>query len=302
MAGKQKTFKIQEQSWFRTVLLVVGSVLSALVLTFSVLTILSIVKGDITTAPNYLLWVFFFLAGTRFITFLKNPTKVSLIRTIVLVVLNVALGILVIFAKYDMYIFSISAGIYCITMIISRVFKLIERHRVRDIVFNAILIVLVGLLTLAMFLRVDENYLIAIVAVECFLIAGSALFEIGAVAFAQLRLKVLFKIIVKTYALEILFGLLTLMIASSLVLMMFEDSMPSFWDALWYTFAVVTTIGFGDFTCVTAVGRIITVILGMYGIVVVAVITSIIVNFYNETSGSKDSKEIKEIKKDEENK
>ena len=302
MAGKQKTFKIQEQSWFRTVLLVVGSVLSALVLTFSVLTILSIVKGDIATAPNYLLWVFFFLAGTRFITFLKNPTKVSLIRTIVLVVLNVALGILVIFAKYDMYIFSISAGIYCITMIISRVFKLIERHRVRDIVFNAILIVLVGLLTLAMFLRVDENYLIAIVAVECFLIAGSALFEIGAVAFAQLRLKVLFKIIVKTYALEILFGLLTLMIASSLVLMMFEDSMPSFWDALWYTFAVVTTIGFGDFTCVTAVGRIITVILGMYGIVVVAVITSIIVNFYNETSGSKDSKEIKEIKKDEENK
>ena len=49
--------------------------------------------------------------------------------------------------------------------------------------------------------------------------------------------------------------------------------------------------------CTTLVGRILTVILGLYGIVVVAVITSIIVNFYNETAGKRDEKQIKEISK-----
>jgi hypothetical protein len=44
----------------------------------------------------------------------------------------------------------------------------------------------------------------------------------------------------------------------------------------------VTTIGFGDLTAVTDFGRILSVILGAYGIVVVALITSIIVNFYGE--------------------
>ena len=65
---------------------------------------------------------------------------------------------------------------------------------------------------------------------------------------------------------------------------------------------MVTTIGFGDFAAVTPLGRILTVILGMYGIVVVAVITSIIVNFYNETAGKQDIQEIKDIKNEEKHK
>lgn len=65
---------------------------------------------------------------------------------------------------------------------------------------------------------------------------------------------------------------------------------PTFGDALWYSFAVVTTIGFGDITAVTVPGRVISVILGLYGLIVVALITSIIVNFYTETKASKAEK------------
>ena len=58
--------------------------------------------------------------------------------------------------------------------------------------------------------------------------------------------------------------------------------MATYGDALWYCFAVVTTIGFGDFSAIRPLTRILSVILGIYGIIVVALITSIIVNFYNE--------------------
>ena len=91
------------------------------------------------------------------------------------------------------------------------------------------------------------------------------------------------------------------MVAGALVLLMVEDReiFKTFGDSLWYCFTVVTTIGFGDITAKTLIGRVVTVVLGIYGIVAVAVITSIIVNFYNETSGKKDVKEMKNIQKEE---
>lgn len=102
------------------------------------------------------------------------------------------------------------------------------------------------------------------------------------VAFSSIRMDILKKIIRKTYAAEILFGIVLLIVAFSLILPAFEENIPTFGDALWYCFAIVTTIGFGDITAVSVVGRILSVILGIYGIIVVSLITSIIVNFYGE--------------------
>jgi uncharacterized membrane protein YfcA len=108
------------------------------------------------------------------------------------------------------------------------------------------------------------------------------------ISFSQVKLDVLSRIIRKTYAAEILFGMLLLITAFSIVLPNFELNIATFGDALWYCFAIVTTIGFGDITAVTIPGRIISVILGLYGLIVVALITSIIVNFYSETKNAGD--------------
>ena len=123
-------------------------------------------------------------------------------------------------------------------------------------------------------------------------------------SFAQLKVKILFKIIFRTFALEVILGLMTMIVASALIFMYIEVDPVSgnpwtFGDGLWYAFATVTTIGFGDITAATNLGKILTVALGIYGIVVVAVITSIIVNFYNETAGKRDAQELKEIKQEE---
>ena len=58
----------------------------------------------------------------------------------------------------------------------------------------------------------------------------------------------------------------------------------SYWGTLMSdrVIAIVTTIGFGDVAATSIEGRIISVILGVYGIIVVALIISIIVNFYGE--------------------
>lgn len=294
--------KIYASDWFRIVLLIIGSAFTTLVLTFSILSILEVKPESVGKAPLYLAWVFIFLGCTRFISFFKNRSKSSLIRSIVLSIVDLGLGILVIFAKYDLYIFSIAGGLYGISIIVSRIFKLIERHRVRDFIYNGLLMTAALCLAIGLFLTYERGMMPAVILIECLIIAITAFIEVAVMAFGQLKMKVLFKIIVKTYALEILLGLLTMIVSFSLILMLYEPSMSYYPDALWYCFAVVTTIGFGDINAVTHVGRAVSVILGVYGIIVVAVITSIIVNFYNETKGKEDAKQIDEIKKDEEEK
>jgi hypothetical protein len=91
----------------------------------------------------------------------------------------------------------------------------------------------------------------------------------------------------KSMVFEILSGLAVLIMCFSFAFTYLEESMTEYSDALWYCFAIVTTIGFGDITATSDVGRILSVILGIYGIIVVALITSIIVNFYNELNKEK---------------
>ena len=102
------------------------------------------------------------------------------------------------------------------------------------------------------------------------------------ISISQMKLNILLNIIRETYVLEILLGLLLMIIACSSVFTTLEPNMTDYWDALWYSFALVTTIGFGDITATTLIGRALSVFLGMYGIIVVAIITSVIVNFYGE--------------------
>jgi hypothetical protein len=160
-------------------------------------------------------------------------------------------------------------------LIAGRIVSIVRDHRWRRVFVNVTLILCMAAWGLTAFVVCDlSGTMIAAVAMT---IAG-----IMAVVFSRIHLDALAKIVRKTYALEIILGLLLLMFAFSYVLEACEDSIPTFADGLWYCFAIVTTIGFGDITATGLLGRLLSVILGVYGIVVVALITSIIVNFYGE--------------------
>ena len=302
--AKSKENKILDSGVFRLILTLVSLVLASVILALSALTIIEISNNSYEAAPKYLIWIFVSVALMSVVMFLKNRTKVNLIRCIVLLVFNVVLGIVVLFAKNNPFLFSLTAGLYCMTIVISRIFSIVQDHSIRNIILNGLVILFAIVMSVGLFVSPmkEVEHVQNIILVECIFIAVVSFIEAASIALSQLKFKVLLKVIINTFSLEILFGLLTMIVCFSLVFMKVEPEITTFPEGLWYCFAIVTTIGFGDLVAVTPIGRVLSVILGIYGLVVVAVITSIVVNFYNETSGKHDQKAIKDISNQEDKK
>ena len=303
MAKSQKTNFLDKPA-FRLILTICSLVIAAVILMFSALTIIEYTNNTYSEAPKYLVWIFVGAGLMSIVLFLKERTKMNLVRCIIMLAFNLALGIVVLFAKSNPFLFSLTAGLYCLNLILSCVFTMLQKKTIRSYIFNGLIILFAVVMAIGMLVSPldTESQIQNIILVECIFIAVVSFIEAASIAFSQLKVKVLLKIVVNTFSLEILFGLLTMIVCFSLVFMKVEEKITTFPEALWYCFAVVTTIGFGDFVAVTPIGRVLTVFLGLYGIVVVAVITSIVVNFYNETSGKHDSKELKKISEEEEKK
>ena len=298
-----KSKSLFEWRFFRLILTLASTVVSIFILAFSSLAIVHASQGEYESAPQYMVLIFIALGAMSILIYLKDRTKINLIRSLVLLVFDVVLGIIIFYAKDNYFLFSVTAGLYCITIVISRIFLIIQNHSVRNVVFNVLIMLFAIALGIGLMVFTDSKELTQVqqvIIIECVFVATVSLIETMTVALAQLKVKVLFKIILNTFSLEILFGLLAIMVCFSIVFTAIEPAMKdNFPEALWYCFAVVTTIGFGDVTATTPIGRILTVILGIYGLIVVAVITSIIVNFYNETTGKKDKDEFKDISEEE---
>ena len=297
----KKSESLFEKPLFKLLLTVVSTILAVAVVTFSILIIVNVNDSNFDAVPGLLLVVFLLLGLMHVVMYLRVRTKVYLIKCIVLLIVNLILGVITLFAKDNPILFSITAGAYCCTIILSRIFNVINNHTARNIFLNVLVMLFalgmcIGLLSVPSKTLEDVQ---TVILVECIFIAIVSFVEAMTIALAQLKVKILIKIILSTFSLEVLFGLLVMVVAFSFVFVSVEPNITNFPDALWYCFAVVTTIGFGDFVAVTPIGRVLTVFLGLYGLVVVAVITSIIVNFYNETMGKADAKELKDIEREE---
>ena len=67
---------------------------------------------------------------------------------------------------------------------------------------------------------------------------------------------------------------------TSLLIWAFDGDIKDLSDALWFTFASVTTIGYGDLVAYSVVARVLTVLLTIYSMAVVAIFTGIIAGFF----------------------
>ncbi len=208
---------------------------------------------------------------------LKHEWKYNLFRYRIGAVLFTCCAVIFLISENG-NVYRITAILHMLGLAADHLFSVVKDHKVRNVTFRVF-----SLLLLSVGLVFDGKTALMVVLA---LTIPRIFYYIARISFSQVKLDVLSRIIRKTYAAEIVFGMLLLITAFSIVLPNFELNINTFGDALWYCFAIVTTIGFGDITAVTVPGRIISVILGLYGLIVVALITSIIVNFYGETKNT----------------
>lgn len=96
------------------------------------------------------------------------------------------------------------------------------------------------------------------------------------------EIRLLWVIIKGSGASKPLAGFLTTYAICALIVVLFEPSIETYGDALWFLWAVSTTIGLGDLTAVTMVGRAAAVVCSLYALITTAIITGVVVDFFNE--------------------
>lgn len=231
--------------------------------------------------------------------------KKNMLLNISLTFFIFVLAILVGLTKYSIYFLITSMFCYSLTVIVYCILKMREDRSTQSIIFRSLCIAFCFLFSFVFFFPSiygkhatsvsNSNFIVL-----CFasMIIVSSTRNILAPYHFKLKLDVISKIIKKSLVKEIILVLLILVVLCSVYFTLVEPNLTSYVDALWYSFAVITTIGFGDISVTTTFGRILSVILGISGIVVVALFTSFIVNFYNEMNQKREERHLKKIIKE----
>lgn len=96
------------------------------------------------------------------------------------------------------------------------------------------------------------------------------------------KLKLVWKILRSVSADKIVLSFLISLIIVAIALIIIEPNINTISDSLWYCFAVISTIGFGDIVPVTLIGRILSVYLGINSMFVVALVPGVLVSYFLE--------------------
>ena len=99
----------------------------------------------------------------------------------------------------------------------------------------------------------------------------------------------------QTGADRILEAFVVFYLISAVIIWIGEPHIRTFGDALWYCFAVISTIGFGDVLATTFLSRLVSIVLSIYAALVLAIVTGVVVNFYNQIVELKHSETITAI-------
>ena len=95
-------------------------------------------------------------------------------------------------------------------------------------------------------------------------------------------LRLFFKILKETHTLKMIASFLAFFVVCAFIVWAREPHINTFSDALWYCYAVATTVGFGDVVVNSHLARILSVILSVFAVVVIAIFTSAVVSFFNQ--------------------
>ena len=108
-------------------------------------------------------------------------------------------------------------------------------------------------------------------------------------------LKLFWTVVKRVHMDKMVYAFLISMLVVAAIIMAAEPEINTYGDALWYTFVACTTIGFGDFAAVTAIGRIATVYIAINEIVMIAVVPGVVVSYYLEVVHRRENEKLMEV-------
>ena len=225
--------------------------------------------------------------------------KKHIFENLILTIFIFIIAILVSLTKYNIYFLISGMFCYALTTIAYSFIRIKEDRSIQSYIFNILCVILAFLFSFVFFFPAiyekhatsvsNSNFIVLCFSVMVIVTSGK---NILLPYHKTLKLNIVINVIKKSMINEIILALLILVILCSVYFTLVEPNITSYVDGLWYSFAVITTMGFGDVYVVTTFGRILSVILGICGIAVVAVFTSFIVNFYNEMNKKRERKTI----------
>ena len=115
------------------------------------------------------------------------------------------------------------------------------------------------------------------------------------ILFAQL-FEVINMFLKDTYLDEILGIFLLVIISFTLALYLFDPSMNSLFDSLWFVVSTLTTVGYGDVLPNSTVGKVISLILLIGGVLIFSAITGAMASYFNAKLLNHGSEELKLIR------
>lgn len=96
------------------------------------------------------------------------------------------------------------------------------------------------------------------------------------------RVRLVRNILNRTYFLRIMLVFLAFMVFCSVFFWLYEPSIQTMHDGVWYVYTVVTTIGFGDVLVETLPSRVLSILLSIFSHFSLALITGLVLTFFNE--------------------
>ena len=228
--------------------------------------------------------------------FIKYPNVKDRTRLIIISIIYIVSVIFAFLAKNNYKFFFLSAFTVIFAVGTSQILRVFihNKEKTKTEIFTNVIagLTLYGL-AISMLVNIEEEEALNITIVPGLLLLLITMKNIIMPSLKLTKVKIFADILIKTHTIDVIICLLAMIITFSFLFPMFEgENISNYWDAMWYCFAVITTIGFGDFAATSLVGRVLTVVLGIYGIVVVAILTSVIVSYYGTIS----KKEVKDDK------
>ncbi|MCR6110933.1 potassium channel family protein [Bacillus sp. A301a_S52] len=103
--------------------------------------------------------------------------------------------------------------------------------------------------------------------------------------------------ILKTNSLDkVLVFLVAIIFVSSIPIQLLEPTINTYTDAIWWAIVTSTTVGYGDISPETVVGRLIAVVLMVFGIGLLGLVTSSVASYFLNKVNKEESSTVKYLK------